>query len=55
MVDLKKQENWNTILSDDIDKQTWLGSDSESDEGEEENDDDDSEESEEDSESPMET
>lgn len=30
VLDLKKLEEWQTILSDDITKQDWFGSDSES-------------------------
>ena len=45
-IDLKKLEEWKTIVADDTSKQEWLGSDNESDNADDD-DDDDSEESEE--------
>lgn len=48
-VDLKKLDEWKTLIEDDTSKMEWLGSDSESDEEE------DSEESEDDDSSEMDT
>lgn len=51
---MKKQEEWQTILTDDITKQAWLGSDSES-SGEEEESENEDESEEDGEESPMDT